>query len=84
MKNKNGTTEDLVECHENGVLKYSFITYEGSSSEYTYDYLGYVLTYKDSEGYSSEYTRDEEGYILTYKHIDKEKNSKIIPFVNKC
>jgi predicted enzyme related to lactoylglutathione lyase len=51
MKNKNGTTENMTEYHENGKRAYEFYTNVfGVILEYTFDKKGNHLAYKDSNG----------------------------------
>ena len=69
MKNKNGTTEDMVEYHENGKVAYEFIIYSNKKiEEITLDKHGFPLTFKDSNANDCLWTRDEEGNELAYKN----------------
>jgi len=71
MKNKNGTTENMVEYHENGNKSYEFITYpNGFTSEEYFDKNGFALNGKDSDGYSYLCTRDDDGKELAFKDSD--------------
>jgi hypothetical protein len=71
MKNKLGTTENMVEYHPNGKKSYEFITFlDGVSYERTFNERGNALTFKNSKGYTYERTYDEKGNQLTYKDSD--------------
>ena len=68
MLNKLGTTENMIEYHENGNKSYEFKTYsDGFAEELIFDKNGKRLTCKDIYGYSSLFTRDEYGHELAYK-----------------
>jgi len=90
MKNKKGTSDDLVEYHENGAISYEFRTdSEDYSSERTRNEAGKVLTFKNSKGFSYEYTRDEYGNPLTFKdstgysyEFTRDELGKVLTFKN--
>ena len=72
MKNKKGTTEDMIEYHENGNKSYEFTTDSdtGVITEFTYDKNGYNLSYKDSNGYTYFKTREDNGMELAFKNSE--------------
>ena len=73
MLNKLGTTENMIEYHDNGNKSYEFITdSDGDITERTFDKNGNALTVKKAlyQLFSYELTRDEQGNELAYKNTD--------------
>jgi hypothetical protein len=68
MLNKNGTTENMVEYHENGRVSYEFKNLSnGDIQEKTFNENEETLTYKNSNGYSYLYTLDKQDKQLAFK-----------------
>ena len=70
MKNKNGTTENMTERHDNGNVAYHFITYEGNTEETYFDKNGKAVKYCRQSNYISKTTRDEGGKEVAFKNSD--------------
>jgi len=58
--------------HENGKEAVHYNGVDELKTEYTYDKLGYVLTYENSRGGWCKHTRDNQGEVLTYENSNGE------------
>ena len=77
MKNKLGTTGNMVEYHENGKKSYEFITDKyGLITEAIYDKNGYTLSYKD---YCEKVTQEE--YDAFIQSLEKPKQQTAVEWL---